>query len=134
MHHISFKTRAGHVSEGADWHTFRKKVPLDCSTEARERRGAARTLTVKVLRESPPVYLVDDFVTDAECDHMVHSTVHKMKRSVVDGGVTSAMRHSQSVNMQPDFEHEDSVTAKLARRKFAFAREVAGYDVREGEG
>lgn len=36
--------------------------------------------------------------------------------------------------MVPDFEWEDHLITRLARRKFAFAREVAGYDVVEGEG
>ena len=36
--------------------------------------------------------------------------------------------------MQPDFEDEDHLYTRIARLKFAFAREVAGYDVSEGEG
>ena len=36
--------------------------------------------------------------------------------------------------MNPDFECEDDVNTRVARRKFAFAREVAGYDAWEGAG
>ena len=36
--------------------------------------------------------------------------------------------------MVPDFDDEDYLVTRVARRKFAFARQVAGYDVIEGVG
>ena len=42
---------------------------------------------------------------------------------------------SQSVNMYPDYDDETNFVTTVARRKFAFARQVAGYsDVVENEG
>lgn len=55
-------------------------------------------------------------------------------RSVAGGGLSSS-RKSWSHNMYPDFDDETSAVTRLARRKFAFAREVAGYDtLNEGLG
>ena len=59
---------------------------------------------VHVLRESPPVYLVDDFVSDEECEHMLGYTLPRMGRSVLGGGGTSNWRRSYSVNMVPGDE------------------------------
>ena len=54
---------------------------------------------VHVLRESPPVYLVDDFVDESECNYMLDYTMPRMGRSVVGGGGYSNWRRSYSVNM-----------------------------------
>ena len=133
-HRMLFKSSAEGQSGATGWHTWRKLKVLDCSPEARARRAQPLPLTVNVLRESPPVYVVDDFVSDDECDSMLSETIPKMGRSVVGGGGTSSWRQSYSVNMVPDFEDEDHLVTRIARRKFAFAREVAGYDVDEGVG
>ena len=47
---------------------------------------------VDVLRDFPPVYLVHDFATKEECDHMMNATIPHMTPSVVGGGGTSADR------------------------------------------
>jgi hypothetical protein len=47
---------------------------------------------VHVLRESPPVYLVDDFVDESECEYMLDYTMPRMGRSVVRGGGFSNWR------------------------------------------
>ena len=134
-HRMLFKSSGdGFSAAGGGWYTLLKKKMQDCSEEARRRRTAPREMTVHVLRESPPVYAVDDFASDAECEHMVSDTVPKMGRSVVGGGGTSAWRQSYSVNMNPDYDDEDNVITQMARRKFAFAREVVGYPVEEGIG
>ena len=133
-HNMLFKSSAEGATVTSGWHTWRKLRTLDCSADARQRRSTPVALTVHVLRESPPVYVVDDFVTDAECEAMLAETLPKMGRSVVGGGGTSSWRQSYSVNMVPDFEWEDHLITRIARRKFAFARDVAGYDVVEGVG
>jgi hypothetical protein len=138
-HNMLFKSSAEGWNAASGWHTWRKQHRPDCSAAARQQRAASpewspTELTVHVLRESPPVYVVDDFVSDAECDAMLADTLPKMGRSVVGGGGTSNWRQSYSVNMVPDFEYEEHLITRIARRKFAFAREVAGYDVIEGEG
>ena len=133
-HRILFKKSAEGQSSADGWHTWQKLRLLDCSEGARKRRNQTFALTVNVLRESPPVFVVDDFVTDDECEHMLSDTIPKMGRSVVGGGGTSSWRQSYSVNMVPDYSYEDHLITRIARRKFAFAREVAGYDVIEGEG
>ena len=164
-YNILFKTSSAGQSAASGWHSWHKRTPLDCSPSARSRRTAPTRFTVHVLRESPPVYMVDNFVSDEDCDAMVDETVPKMGRSVVGGGGTSSWRQScapaccasaaltnlqssstlrssqlahaaraDSVNMVPDFDQEDTQVTRLARRKFAFAREVAGYEVEEGAG
>ena len=96
-------------------------------------------MTVHVLRESPPVYVVNDFATDKECEYMMNQTIPHMAPSVVyggqGGGSTSSHRQSFSVNMYPDYDDEANVITRMVRRKFAFAREVAEYEeLVEGEG
>jgi len=87
------------------------------------------------MREMPPVYVLTDFVSEAECGWMMNYTLPRMGRSVVAGGGVSDIRRSYSVNMMPDFDDEMHTVTRLARRKFAFAREVAGYsELREGPG
>lgn len=133
-HTVLFKASTEGQSAAPGWHAWHKKHVLDCSPAARLRRAAPVVLTVHVLRESPPVFVVDDFVSDKECEAMLKETLPKMGRSVVGGGGTSSWRQSYSVNMVPDFTNEDHLITGIARRKFAFAREVAGYDVVEGVG
>ena len=62
-----------------------------------------------MLRDSPPVYVVNDFLTEEECGFMMNRTVPHMGPSVVGGGGTSQGRKSYSVNMQPDFEDESHI-------------------------
>ena len=169
-HTISFKSEGDDSANGEGWHTFkRRKAPLDCGRGGgdSDKRGARemRNLRVQVLRESPPVYIVDDFLTSAECDYMLNYTLPRMGPSVVIGGSTSswrqarvtqtymcrldrgttlsnaadelrvAVRQSFSVNMYPDYDDESHVITRVARRKFAFARDFVGYsDVHENEG
>ena len=109
--------------------------PLDCSLLARRARLVPRRLKVDVLREAPPVYVVHDFLSTEECGFMMNKTVPHMGPSVVGGGGTSQWRKSYSVNMQPDFDDESHIFTQVARRKFAFAREAAGYaHLQEGDG
>ena len=51
-----------------------------------------------------------------------------MTPSVVSGGGVSSARQSFSTNMYPDWADESNVITRIARRKFAFAREVGGYE------
>ena len=136
-HSMLFKS-SDEVSMSPSWHTWKRRAwggPLDCSLAARRARARPRKLRVDVLRESPPVYVVNDFLTDVECGFMMNRTIPHMGPSVVGGGGTSAWRRSYSVNMQPDFEDETHVFTQVARRKFLFARDVAGYaGLVEGDG
>ena len=128
---MQFKSDADGVTLAPGWHAFKKRArPLDCSSHAIDRRRRAPPVEyrIDVLRESPPVYVAHDFVSAAECDWMVNHTLPRMGPSVVVGGGVSPIRKSYSVNMVPDFDDETHVVTALARRKFAFAREVAGYD------
>ena len=70
-HNILFKTSAEGQSSAPGWHTWRKLKQLDCSPVARKRRSQPLTLTVNVLRESPPVYVVHDFLSESECAGMM---------------------------------------------------------------
>ena len=54
-----------------------------------------------VLRDSPPVYVVNDFLSEEECGFMMNKTVPHMGPSVVGGGGTSQWHKSYSVSMQP---------------------------------
>ncbi len=135
-----FKDRLGAISEGAHWHTL-KRLPsmAEVCGEGGYTPPPPLRLRVDVLRVSPPVYLVHDFLTDEECDHLVGESIPKMERSVVfsgkDDGAVSSYRSSYSMNMVPDFDDETNVVTKIVRRKFAFAREVADYEeLFEGEG
>ena len=53
-----------------------------------------------MLREEPPIYVVDGFVSRVECEAMVNATVPRMGRSVVSGGGFSAARRSYSVSIR----------------------------------
>jgi len=128
-----FKSVADDVTSNPDWHTFRKRSMGGCGPDSDATKP--RIYKVDVMRESPPVFIVHDFVTSDECEKMVESTVPRMGRSVVGGGGTSQWRQSYSVNMYPDYDDPASAVTRLAHRKFAFAREVAGYaNLQEGEG
>ena len=91
-HNILFKTSSQGASSATGWHTWRKLKQLDCSNTARAARSSPLRMTVNVLRESPPVYTIDDFVSDHECEQMLADTIPKMGRSVVGGGGTSNWR------------------------------------------
>ena len=136
-HTILYKSSAHEGATAAGgWHAYLKsKGGVDCSAGARPPPPRPAEYTVQVLREDPPVFVVDGFASPAECEHMTNMTLPHMGRSVVAGGGTSAIRRSYSVNMYPDFDDESDVVTQLARRKFAFAREVARYpEIVEGPG
>jgi len=137
-HVIYFKTMADGVSIADNWHTF-KRSRTDCRPGFRPPPPSTQRYQVDVLRESPPVYVIRDFVSEPECDHMLGITIPNMERSVVFGGgqagQASNYRQSYSVNMYPDYDDEANVVTRVVRRKFAFAREVADYEeLVEGEG
>jgi hypothetical protein len=119
VQNMLFKSSHDGQSSAPGWHAFHKKRQLDCSDAARRERTAPITKTVHLLRKSPPVYVVDDFATDGECNDMVQRTVPHMGRSVVGGGGTSNWRRSYSVNMNPDFDwegaHADHIRAEASR-------------------
>lgn len=127
-HTVHFKTIANGASPADGWHTY-KQLRNDCRPGHRPPPPSVQRFQVDVLREEPPVYVVRDFVDDAECEHMTTLTIPKMERSVVFGasasGGTSTHRQSYSVNMHPDYDDEGNVVTRVVRRKFAFAREVA---------
>ena len=51
-----------------------------------------------VLRESPPVYIVHDFLTERECEQMLNYTLPRMGPSVVVGGGTSSWRQARHLS------------------------------------
>jgi len=133
-HPMIFKKAADDVTPADGWHTHQKRH-LDPGCAEGGSAYEPRSFKVDVLRESPPVYLVNDFLTHEECEHMVNVTVPRMGPSVVGGGGTSNYRRSYSVNMAPNFDDQAHTVTRWARRKFSFAREVAGYEhVIEGDG
>ena len=66
-----FKSAAEGQTPADGWHAWHKRHLLDCSEESKAGRSWAKPqdLTVHVLRESPPVYIVDDFATEEECQY-----------------------------------------------------------------
>ena len=134
---IHFKTSAATPSADNSWHTY-KRLRNDCRAGFRRPPLPLERFQVDVLREEPPVYIVREFVTTDECEHMTSMTIPNMERSVVFGGSSgqqSAYRQSYSVNMYPDYDDESNIVTRVVRRKFAFAREVAEYEeLIEGEG
>ncbi len=138
QHAMHFKTSAEGVTAADGWHTHKRRRN-DCRPGHRRPPLPLERYQVDVLREEPPVYVVRDFVTPAECEHMTGLTIPKMERSVVFGGgqsgQKSSYRQSYSVNMYPDYDDEANPVTRVVRRKFAFAREVAEYEeLIEGEG
>jgi len=106
-HTIHFKSSADGVSLAADWHTYKRRSRgVDCRPGKRKPPPTTLRLQVDVLRESPPVYIVHDFATEAECEYMMNLTIPNMAPSVVYGGgqagQASSYRQSFSVNMYPD--------------------------------
>lgn len=140
VHTMLFKGQAVEVTPADGWHSFKKRKSVSqCKPGMRAPPPMPEQFRVDVLRDSPPIYVVHDFASEEECEHMVGSTLPKMTRSVVFGGGAkggaSSYRQSYSVNMVPDFDDEVAPVTKLARRKFAFAREVAEYsELVEGDG
>jgi len=136
-HVMHFKSASKQITDSDDWHTWVRSRSAQLCNDAElvaEMRKPQR-LRVDVLREEPPVYLVHDFASDAECDYMLNLTIPDMTPSVVSGGGTSRARQSWSVNMYPDWYDEFNVVTRMSRRKFAFARDVAGYEeLAEGPG
>mmetsp|Transcript_10133 Transcript_10133/g.31080 ORF Transcript_10133/g.31080 Transcript_10133/m.31080 type:complete len:267 (-) Transcript_10133:473-1273(-) len=134
---VLFKSLAENVAVAPGWHTVRKRADsgVDCRPGLRPPAPPPITFNVKVLREEPPVFQVDGFVSEKLCQAMVNSTVPKMGRSVVSGGGFSSARRSYSVNMYPEFDDPSMPVTQVARALFSFAREVAGYDtLKEGPG
>jgi len=127
-YNMIFKSESDDVTPASGWHTFKRRSNGECVVPK------PIPYVVDVLRESPPVFIVNDFITPADCEHMTGHTIPKMGRSVVGGGGTSSWRQSYSVNMAPDFDDPFSPVTALARRKFAFARQFAGYSTVEGDG
>ena len=69
-HNMIFKSFGDDVSMSPSWQTWRRRGagnPLDCSLLARRARLVPRRFQVDVLRDSPPVYVVNDFLTEEEC-------------------------------------------------------------------
>ena len=83
------------------------------------------SLRVDVLQESPPILLVDDFVSDAECQYMVNASMGDMMPS--PGYPSSGTRRSYSASLFPKWDLEGDVVAQVSRRLVAFAHEVGGY-------
>ena len=83
------------------------------------------SLRVDVLQESPPILLVDDFVSDAECQYMVNASMGDMMPS--PGYPSSGTRRSYSASLFPKWDLEGDVVARVSRRLVAFAHEVGGY-------
>ena len=140
-HTMHFKSAATQITRHDEWHTFKrtKAAELDCRDGFRKPPPPTMRLHVDVLRERPPVYIVHDFASARECEYMMNETIPHMAPSVVygggDSGKSSSYRQSFSVNMYPDYDDESHVITRVARRKFAFARDFVGYsDVRENEG
>mmetsp|Transcript_10826 Transcript_10826/g.31753 ORF Transcript_10826/g.31753 Transcript_10826/m.31753 type:complete len:257 (+) Transcript_10826:3-773(+) len=136
---MRFKSAADDVAAAEGWHSFKRRAAaVDCSPPpgaSRRPPPPAVEYSVGVLREEPPIYVVDGFVSRAECEAMVNATVPRMGRSVVSGGGFSAARRSYSVNMYPEYDDPNRPVTALARRLFAFAREAAGYEtLMEGPG
>lgn len=134
---MHFKSAADGVTHDPSWVTHKRRSgTVDCRPGRRAPPPSAKTLTIDVLRESPPVYIVRDFATPAECSYMMNQTIPNMVRSVTFGGgatgQVSSHRRSYSVNMFPDYDDETNVITRMVRRKFAFAREVADYEQLRG--
>ncbi len=134
---VYFKSANREGTRTTGWHAMRKRrVPAAC------RDGApppppptTMRIRVDVLRDSPPVLVAHDFATEEECEEMMNETLPIMSPSVVftargndKGSAADTYRQSRSANMYPDFDDETRAVTRLARRKFAFAREVADYD------
>lgn len=131
-HTMYFKSAAPHVNPDQGWHTFKVfKRPSSCGEEP---APPPLRMRVDVLRDRPPVLLVHDFVSEADCDEMVNATLPSMQAAVVHNAEAGtavyepdAYRRSASTNMFPDFDNEAAVVTRLSRRLFAFAREVGEY-------
>ena len=137
---VYFKSKADGHAAADGWHTYKRLSPgVDCRKGFRKPPPPPMRLRVDVLREAPPVYVVHDFASEAECQYMMDLTIPHMAPSVVYGGgqagQASSYRQSFSVNMYPDWDDEANIVTRMVRRKFAFARDVAEYDeLIEGEG
>ena len=76
------------------------------------------TLRADVLQESPPILLVDDFVSDAECAYMVNASMGEMTPS--PGYPSNTTRRSYSSNLWPQWDDvEGDVVARVSRRLVA---------------
>ena len=193
-HTIHFKTSGVGASGAEGWHSWvRSKTAQLCGAANKAiiaNLTAPLRLRVDVLRESPPVFVVHDFATEAECEAMMdptlaptptltltlaltltltltlttdpdpnqvrsddgpdpaaHDTLRRLGRGHVAGApvlldqhatypaiyqptpryLSPQARQSFSTNMLPDWSDELDTVTRIARRKFAFAREVGEY-------
>ena len=94
-HQMHFKTDAASVNVADGWHTMKRRGKnIDCRPGKRKPPPPAMRLNVSVLRESPPVYIVHDFASDAECQYMMGETIPNMAPSVVYGGGSAGQASS----------------------------------------
>ena len=123
---MHFKNYTGSIGAGTGWHTLKKRARPELCID--KKPPVPMEFRVEYLRDDPPVYLVHDFLSEADCKKMMDVTLPQMTRSVVSGGSTSYERRSYSQNMYPDFNDNTDPVTQLSKRLFAFAREVAGYE------
>lgn len=75
-------------------------------------------LNVKVLSRSPRIYLIENFLTPAECDHIIKEASAKLVRSAIidpetGEGTIDTSRTSQGMDFQ---FHQDSILSNIEKR------------------
>mmetsp|Transcript_23262 Transcript_23262/g.65215 ORF Transcript_23262/g.65215 Transcript_23262/m.65215 type:complete len:148 (-) Transcript_23262:1195-1638(-) len=90
---VLFKSLAENVAVAPGWHTVRKRADsgVDCRPGLRPPAPPPITFNVKVLREEPPVFQVDGFVSEKLCQAMVNSETSTPPSPILRVGVLLAV-------------------------------------------
>ena len=71
---------------------------------------------LRLLRASPPVYLVDGFLTDNECDAAIASALPRLERSVVGSGQGDRMHSARRTSFSCTCDGKDGWARALLQR------------------
>lgn len=73
---------------------------------------------VKVLSRTPRIYLIENFLSPAECDHIIKEAASKLVRSAIidtdtGGGSINIARTSQGMDFE---DHHDPILTRIEKR------------------
>jgi len=92
--------------------------------------GVERTIHVKLDRPASRIHVIENFVSQEECDDMEEDAMPTMGAAFVSdgsGGIeASAARKARQGGIDPEFEedHDEELSARVAQRVYAYASHV----------
>ena len=68
------------------------------------------------IADEPPVFLFEDYLSQAECDHLIELSAANMKRAVVSGGTEGVESDGRTGGVHWLLHDETPITLALSRR------------------